>query len=229
MVYLLCVGLRAIVVLALGTVLLLSGAFGWASQPAASEAPFLPVPTFAAPAPTLDPSAARVSRRATLLPTECGDLLSTPVDASALLAQPVGSLGAHAVVGVSSPSVGLLERLTCNYRRADRGAPVLVLGLGAFTDPGAAVRQRDRNIAAERGDTRAARHVPLGNASSTLLTQPTRYLLMVAYDRYTVTLQLARGVIPDDQVEQVLVDAARRVWPEVAPALPPTLPQPSRR
>ena len=229
MVYLWWVGVRAVVVLVLGTVLLLGGAFGWASQPAASETPLLPVPTFAAQPPTLDPSAARVARRPTLLPTDCANLLSGPVDASALLAQPVGSLGAHAVVGVNSPSVGLLERLTCNYRRADRGAPILVLGLAAFTDPAAAARQRERNIAAERGDTRAARNVPLGDASSTLLTQPAHYLLMVAYDRYTVTLRLARGIVPDDQVEQVLVDAARRVWPEVAPALPPTHPQPSRR
>src|ERR1700754_3152115 len=209
MVYLWCVGLRVAVVFGLGTVLLLGGGFGWATQPAASEVPLLPVPTFAAQPPTLDPSAARAARRPTLLPTDCVDLLSAPVDASALLAQPVGSLGAHAVVGVSSPSGGLLERLTCNYRRSDRGAPVLVLALGAFTDPGAAARQRERNIVAERGDTRAARNVSLGDASSTLLTQPTQYQLLVAYDRYTLTLRLARGVIPDDQVEPVLADAAR--------------------
>lgn len=210
------VGVRAAVVFALGAILVVGAALGWASTPSEPDGPTLPVPSFSGTAPTTqDP--AKLAKRSTLLPIDCAGVLSKPVDAAALLAQPVGSLDASSVVGVPSPSVGMLERLTCTYRRVNQQDPVLVLWMAAFTDPGAATDQRDRNVAAERGDTRALKDVPLGRARATLLTQPSRYLLMLAYDRYNITLTLPKGVVPDPQVEPVLVDLARRVWPDIAP------------
>jgi hypothetical protein len=210
------VGVRAVVVFALGAILVLGAALGWASTPSEPDGPTLPVPSFEGKTPAAqDPT--KLAKRSTLLPIDCADVLSEPVDAAALLALPVGSLTAHGIVGVPSPSVGMLERLTCTYRRVNQQDPVLVLWMAAFSDAGSAAAQRERNLAAERGDTRAARDVPLGRARATLLTQPNQYLLMVAYDKYNITLTLPTGVVPDAQVEPVLADLARRVWPDVAP------------
>lgn len=210
-------GVRAAVVFVLGALIVVGSALGWAQTPVAPASPALPVPSFSENAPGTDQGAAKLARRGTLLPIDCADVLSGPVDAAALLAQPVGSLDSRTIVGVGSPSVGMVERLTCTYRRVNQQEPLLVLWLAAFTDPNAAADQRDRNIADERGDTRASRDVPLGRARATLLTQPNRYVLMLAYDKFDITLTLAKGVVPDAQVEPVLVDLARRVWPDVAP------------
>ncbi|MBO0851780.1 MAG: hypothetical protein J2P20_20130 [Pseudonocardia sp.] len=194
----------------------MGAALGWAATPSEPDGPTLPVPSFSGQPPAArDP--ANLATRSTLLPIDCADVLSKPVDAAALLAQPVGSLDARGIVGMPAPSVGMLERLTCTYHRVNQQDPVLVLWMAAFSDAGAAADQRDRNIADQRGDTMASRDVPFGRARATLLTQPSQYLLMLAYDRYDITLTLPKGVVPDAQVEPVLVDLARRVWPDVAP------------
>lgn len=163
-------------------------------------------------------------RRSTLLPGDCGEVLAGPVDVAALLAAPVGSYAGRTVVGVASPSVGMLEQLTCTYQRigqdAGQDSGALVLRLAAFTDPAAAESQRSRNIAAE-ADARSARPVAVGDAHATLLTEPHGYLMLLAYDRYTVTLDLARGIVPDQNVEPVLTDLARRAWPNLVPARNP--------
>jgi hypothetical protein len=191
-------------------------ALGWASLPASRTPPALAVPTFAAQAGQLGP-AATVAPRATLLPTDCAEVLTGPVDASALLGQPTGTVGVHTVMGVPAPSVGIVERVSCGYQAPGQGGPTLQLGLAAFTDAPSAAAQRLRNIAAERGDTRASAPVALGDAHAVLLNQPTRSLLMVDYDRYTVTASLAHGVVPDAQDGPVLVDLVRRVLPNLAP------------
>ena len=207
-------GGRVGALVAFGVMVIVGLALGWASLPASRMPPTLAVPSFAAqsgqPAAALPP-------RATLLPAECAELLTGPVDAAALLAQPTGSVGVRTVWGVPAPSVGLLERMNCAYQRG--AGPVLQLGLAAFTDAQSADEQRLRNVAAERSDTRAAAPVPLGDARATLLTQPTRSLLMVAFDRYTVTASLARGVLPDAQIGPALVDLVRRVLPALDPAM----------
>lgn len=202
---------------ALGVLAVVAMLFGWARQPAPPGAPPLPVPAFTSPTAGSDPLEARVSR-GTLLPSDCAEALAGPVDVAALLGAPVGSFSGQTVIGVPSLSVGLLERLTCNYQRVGERAPALVFWLSAFREPDAAARQRERNITAERGDTRASRPVAVGSASATLLTQPTRYLLIVSLDRYLVTVSLARGVLPAESVESIMVDLVRRVWPSLAPA-----------
>jgi hypothetical protein len=191
-------------------------ALGWASLPASRTPPALAVPTFAAQAGQLGPTAA-VAPRATLLPTDCAEVLTGPVDASALLGQPTGTVGVHTVMGVPAPSVGIVERVSCGYQGPRQGGPALQLGLVAFTDAPSAAAQRLRNIAAERGDTRASAPVALGDAHAVLLNQPSRSLLMVDYGRYTVTASLAHGVVPDAQDGPVLVDLVRRVLPNLAP------------
>ncbi|MDT7629949.1 MAG: hypothetical protein QOI50_1879, partial [Pseudonocardiales bacterium] len=156
------------------------------------------------------------------------EVLNGPVDAAGLLAQPTGSVAVHTVLGVPSTSVGLLERMNCGYQRngatGGAGDPMLQLGLAAFSDGSAADEQRLRNVAAERGDTLAAAPIALGEAHAVLLTEPARTVLMTAYDRYTVTASLDRGVFPAAQEGPVLVDLVRRVLPNLAP--PPAAPAP---
>jgi hypothetical protein len=93
--------------------------------------------------------------------------------------------------------------------------------LAAFTDPAAALRQRNRNTAAEARDTTTSHSFALGKASTTLLHQHRRHLLRLAYDRYTMTLDLADGIVPDQHIEPVLTDLARRIWPNLPPPGPP--------
>ncbi|HTF54668.1 MAG TPA: hypothetical protein VK735_45115, partial [Pseudonocardia sp.] len=86
-----------------------------------------------------------------------------------------------------------------------------------FTDPDAAAEQRGRNVAAESPDTQASRQVELGGAKATLLTEPSRTLLLVDFDRYTLSASIAPGVVPADKPEPVLTDLAQRILANLVP------------
>jgi hypothetical protein len=211
---------------ALAFALVAGAVLTWVDAGASNGASAVVLPTFTAQAEQAGP--APVHARATLLPADCAEVLNGPVDAAGLLAQPTGSVAVHTVLGVPSTSVGLLERMNCGYQRngatGGAGDPMLQLGLAAFSDGSAADEQRLRNVAAERGDTLAAAPIALGEAHAVLLTEPARTVLMTAYDRYTVTASLDRGVFPSAQEGPVLVDLVRRVLPNLAP--PPAAPAP---
>jgi hypothetical protein len=197
------------------TVVLVAGiGYAWARQPAPVEAGPLPVPGFSTSA--TGAGLPRAAPRATLLPTDCADLLPGQPDMSALLGRPTDSVGVRSVIGLPAPAVGQLERLTCNYQ-VRGGGDGLSLTIAAFTDPGSAAAQRDRNIAAEHLDTVASTSAPLGEARATMLSQRSRQLLMIAYDRYTVTATMAPGVVADNQSGPVLTDLVQRVLPHLAP------------
>ena len=219
------VGVRLGVAVAIGIMIVFGFAVGWSKTTAAQGASTLAVPSFASQdGKAAAPSAAP---RTTLLPADCAEALSGPVDAAALLAQPTGSVGVRTTLGVAAPSVGLLERMSCAYQRG--GAPNQLLGLtlAAFTDAQSADDQRLRNIAAERGDTRSATPVSLGGAKALLLTETTGPRLMVAYDRFTLTATLPPGVVADGQAGPVLVDLVRRVLPTLSPAAAQPAPAPA--
>jgi hypothetical protein len=217
---------RRALLVALAFALVAGAVLTWVDAGASNGVSAVVLPTFTAQAEQAAPPPVR--SRATLLPADCAEVLSGPVDAAGLLAQPTGSVAVHTVLGVPSTSVGLLERMNCGYRRngptRGTGDPMLQLGLAAFSDGSAADGQRLRNVAAERGDTLAAAPIALGEAHAVLLTEPARTVLMTAYDRYTVTASLDRGVFPPAQEGPVLVDLVRRVLPNLAP--PPAAPAP---
>ena len=125
--------MRLGVVVAIGVMVVVGFALGWASLPASRTPPALAVPTFTAPAGQSEPVPA-VAPRSTLLPTDCADVLTGPVDASALLGQPTGSVAVRTVMGMPAPSVGILERVSCGYQRAGQGVPAMQLGLAAFDE-----------------------------------------------------------------------------------------------
>jgi hypothetical protein len=206
----------------IGVLLVLGLALAWATTPPGVSGPSPAVPTFS----NASANAATAPRRVTLLPTDCADVLSGKVDPAALLARPIGSVSVHTVLGQPAPGVGLLERLSCSWSGPGQKAPLLSMTLTAFADPAAAARQRERNINAET-DAQSAAVVPLGDARATLLTEQTRSLLMVAYDRYTVDASLPPGVVPGQQEQSVLVDVVRRALPTLPPMTPPAPPAPA--
>ena len=120
----------------------------------------------------------------------------------------------YTVLGVGSPSVGLLERLDCTYKRpGDRGSPALDLRLQVYTSPSAASAHLAVNVVAERDAAHATQDVAIGTARAVLLTEPSRTVLMLADGRSNLTISLAHGVLPDVQLPAALVDLAQRVMP----------------
>jgi hypothetical protein len=152
---------------------------------------------------------------------------------AALLAQPVAAVSSHTVLGVGSPSVGLLERLDCSYRRrTDTATATLQLRAQAYTDPGAASRHQEINVAAEGADAHTTENIAIGTAQAVLLPEPGRPVLMVTDARVNLTISLVDAVVPTLGTPEVLVDLARRVLPTLAPETttppaPPDTTQPS--
>ncbi|MGI8815469.1 MAG: hypothetical protein ACR2G2_09390 [Pseudonocardia sp.] len=173
------------------------------------------VPTFPS-APSSGAAAAKV--RGTLLPNDCADVLSG-VGMSALLGQPVDSIRSKAVVGVSAPAVGMLERVTCLYRRtSNRGGPTDVeLHLSAYADADAAGRHTAINIRAERANSRTVEELAIGSAPAVLLGETGQLVLIVTNGRSAVSLTMREGVLPGDQARPVMLDLAQRVLPNLAP------------
>jgi len=200
--------------LAVAAVLVAGFSYLWVHSPTGALTSPITLPSFAIgdiTTPEMAPG------RTTLLPTDCAELLVGSPDMSALLGQPLGTVGTRSVVGQPSPSVGQLERLTCSYSVPGQGAPALMLTAAGFTDPDAAAEQRGRNVAAESPDTQASRQVELGGAKATLLTEPSRTLLLVDFDRYTLSASIAPGVVPADKPEPVLTDLAQRILANLVP------------
>lgn len=156
--------------------------------------------------------------RDTLLPNDCAGVL-TGVDISALLGQPIDSVQAKAVIGVSAPAVGRLEKVTCLYRRtANRGGGTDVeLNLYAYTDEDAAFRHTSTNINAQRPESPASQDVVIGTARGALMTQRGQTALLVSSGRSALSMTMRTGVVPADQVNTVMLDLAQRVLPNLAP------------
>ncbi len=178
------------------------------------------VPTF----PSSDHAGANAPKpRDTLLPADCETVFSG-VDMSALLGQPVDSIKAKAVVGVSAPAVGRLEKVTCLYRRSatKAGPPDVDLNLYAYTDSQAADHHTDTNIAAERANSHAVDPLSIGTARAVMLAQDGQSMLFVVNGRSAVCLIMRNGVVPDDQMRPIMVDLAQRVLPNLAPEPAPS-------
>lgn len=156
--------------------------------------------------------------RTTLLPNDCGEVLSG-VGMSALLGQPVDSVQSKAVLGVSAPAVGRLEKVTCQYRRSSNpGGPTdVTLNLYAYTDAQAAEQHMATNIRSEKGTSRTVQESAIGSAPAVYLEQPGQALLFVTNGRSAVTLAMRDGVMPADQTRSIMLDLAQRVLPNLAP------------
>src|SRR5690349_4032829 len=98
---------RALVAAALAGLALLVGACSSGSSLATP-----PVPTF--PGPGAAPVTSAPPPRNSILPTECDQVLGSD-QVPNYLGMPLGSVRVAALRDVPAPSVGRLERVTCNY------------------------------------------------------------------------------------------------------------------
>lgn len=174
------------------------------------------VPTFAS-GPTTG-ARAQAPDRETLLPPDCTDVVSG-AQMSALLGQPVDSVRVHTVLGLPAPSVGRLERVTCQYQRAgNRGAtPDIELIVAAYATRAAADKQLTTNVAAERSESQSAENLSIGSARAVLFAERGKTVLMVDSGRSSVSMTMQHGVAPPNETRAVMVDLAQRVLPNLAP------------
>ena len=195
--------------------LLLGGLAGCASgtNPGESES----IPTFSSAARAGGATAARTDRE-TLLPVDCTDVISGE-KMSALLGQPVDSVGVHTVLGLPAPAVGRLERMTCQYQRAKvKGAsPDVEMILAAYATRAQADGQQVTNVAAERREAQSASTLSIGSAHGVLFDERVKTVLMVTSGRSSVSMTMLRGVAASDQTRAVMVDLVQRVLPNLAP------------
>jgi hypothetical protein len=174
------------------------------------------VPTFS-DGPTTGPKVPAPDRD-TLLPPDCTDVVSG-AQMSALLGQPVDSVGVHTVLGLPAPSVGRLERVTCQYQRAgNRGAtPDVELILAAYGTRTAADKQLTTNAAAERHESQSAENLSIGSARAVLFAERGKTVLLVNSGRSSVSMTMQNGVTPPNETRAVMIDLTQRVLPNLAP------------
>lgn len=175
-----------------------------------------PIPTF-----SNDPGGRALGptpERETLLPIDCTDVLAGPA-MSALLGQPVDSVSVHTVLGLPAPSVGRLERLTCQYDRPGHRAatPDLEMVLAAYSSRSAADKQLGTNTAAERFEAASSDSLSIGSARAVLFDERVKTVLMVSSGRSSITMTMQRGVVPAEYIRAVMVDMVQRVLPNLAP------------
>jgi hypothetical protein len=177
-----------------------------------------PIPTFASE--QASGIAGPVDRRATLLPTDCQDVISGDA-MSALLGKPMDSVRPHTVVGVAAAAVGRLERVSCQYQLAGAKAapPALELNLAAYATPSAADRQLSTNAVAERSSAERSEDLTIGTARAVLFGERGQSVLLVTSGCSSVTVTLRDGVVVGAQARAIMIDLAQRVLPHLAPVL----------
>lgn len=177
-----------------------------------------PIPSFA-PDQAAE-AAASTPARATLLPTDCQDVMPG-AEMSALLGKPVDSVQSHTVLGIASASVGRLERVSCQYRLAvvKTGPPALEVNLSAYASPSSSDRQLSTNASAEQAFARRSENFGIGTARAVLCTESGQSVLLVASGRATLTMTLRDGVVATGQTRTIMVDLAQRVLPRLGPVL----------
>lgn len=180
-----------------------------------------PIPAF--PGPGAAPATSAPPPRDSILPTDCDQILASDQMPN-LLGIPLGTVRVTALRDVPAPSVGRLERVTCNYASlGGQGAPppnrllVKVLASG-YTTPQAATAQSQVNREAQASSGVPQQPVPLGAAEAIYFPDPEGPVLVVVYGRVTASFTLAPGgPVPEDQAQPVLVDLALRALPVLVP------------
>lgn len=193
-----------------------------AADPAAGPAVALP----GYPDPGQTRQAVPVPRRDTLLPADCDGLLPA-ASVPALFALPEGSIRDHSVVGVAAPSVGMLERLSCTYDRVgDPGGPVLQVRAQAYSDVASASGHFEVNAAAEQHGALSAHRLAIGTAPAMWVEEPGQHVLLVRDGCETLTVQLRNALAPAEHSQDLAVDLAQRILPNLVPPAPTPGPRP---
>ena len=184
-----------------------------------------PIPEF--PGPGAAPASSAPPPRNSILPTECDQVLASDQMPN-YLGLPLGSVRVTALRDVPAPSVGRLERVTCNYlSQGGPGAPpsntlVLKVLASGYTDPQAASAQSRVNRDAQASAGVPAQPVPMGAAEAVYYPDPDGPVLVVVYGRVTASFTLTPdSPVPVDQAQPVLVDLAMRALPVLVPQTGP--------
>lgn len=217
------VGRRAVVhVVALVAALVSVGLLAGCSSQLPAGTP--PIPTFPGPGAAATTSAP--PPRSGILPTDCNQVLGADVLPN-LLGLPLGSIKVTALRDVPAPSVGRLERVTCNYTSlGGPGTPpnnalVLKVISGGYANPESAAGQEKINQDSQQQAGIAPEPVPLGAARATFFDDPDGRQLVVVFGRVTTSLTFGtQGPIPNDQARTVLTDLAQRALPVLVPSGP---------
>lgn len=180
-----------------------------------------PIPTF--PGPGAAVSTSTPPPRAGILPTDCNQVLASD-QLPNLLGLPLGTIKVTALRDVPAPSVGRLERVTCNY--TSTGGPsappnetlVLKVLTSGYTTPQAAEAQSQVNRDVQASSGIAPEPVPLGTAEAVYFADPEGPLLVVVYGRVTASFTLTPGQpVAIDDARPILVDLAQRALPVLVP------------
>lgn len=204
-----------------GAVLTTAALAACSSDPSMPSSGSPPIPTF--PGPGASPVTSTPPPRDSILPTDCNQVLSSDALPN-LLGLPLGSVKVNALRDVPAPSVGRLERVTCNYTsNGGGGAPpsntqVLKVVTSGYTDNQAALSQSEVNREAQADSAVPAEPVPLGAAQAFYYPDRGGPVLTVVYGRVTASFTLAAGrPIAFEDARPVLIDLARRALPVLVP------------
>jgi len=180
-----------------------------------------PIPTF--PGPGAAPATSAPPPRNSILPTVCDQILPSD-QVPNYLGLPLGTIRVTDLRDVPAPSVGRLERVTCNYTSlGGPGAPpsntlVLKVLTSGYTTPEAARAQSQVNRNAQASSGVPSQPVPFGAAEALFYPDPEGPVLVVVYGRVTASFTLTPDrPVPDDQAQPVLVDLALRAMPVLVP------------
>jgi hypothetical protein len=180
-----------------------------------------PIPTF--PGPGAAPATSAPPPRNSILPTDCDQVLPSD-QVPNYLGLPLGTVRVTDLRDVPAPSVGRLERVTCNYTSlGGPGAPpantlILKVLTSGYTTPEAASAQSRVNRDAQASSGVPAQPVPFGAAEAVFYPDPEGPVLVVVYGRVTASFTLTPDrPIPEDQAQPVLVDLALRALPVLVP------------
>jgi hypothetical protein len=180
-----------------------------------------PIPAF--PGPGAAPVTSVPPPRDSILPTDCDQVLPSE-QLPNWLGLPLGTVRVTSLRDVPAPSVGRLERITCNYTSlGGPGTPppntlvLKMLASGYTTAEAASAQSRvNRDVQASAGI--APQPVPLGATEAVYFADPDGPVLVVVYGRVTASFTLTPGQpIPPDQAQPVLVDLALRALPVLVP------------
>ncbi len=180
-----------------------------------------PVPTF--PGPGAAPVTSAPPPRDSILPTDCDQVLASD-QLPNFLGLPLGTVRVTSLRDVPAPTVGRLERVTCNYTSlGGPGAPppntpVLKMLASGYTSPQAASAQSQVNRDVQAREGTPPQPVPLGAAEAVYFADPDGPVLVVVYGRVTASFTLTPGgPVAEDQAQPVLVDLALRALPVLVP------------
>lgn len=180
-----------------------------------------PIPTF--PGPGAGPATSVPPPRDSILPTDCDQVLASDQMPN-FLGLPLGTVRVTALRDVPAPSVGRLERVTCNYTSLGGpgspppNTPVLKMLASGYTTPQAAAAQSQVNRDAQANSGVTPQPVPLGSAQAIYFADPDGPVLVVVYGRVTASFTLTPGQpVPQNQAQTVLVDLALRALPVLVP------------